>query len=249
LSQAGATDGNRSERIVRGGRCRSVPARESTRAAAPQPPPTSPTATHAERAEVHGGDQSHQQSALYVLRTDNGTRVRDGYNRLSTRGHARPRETQLKATICRSNVYGDARPCTPVPPQNLHGKEGVDGSSPSEGSAKVQHVAAFAFSPTCRVGRVRWVWSRLWSFRVQNGVAPKHAWPTSEADSALLIAQGRRFDPCTPSRTSARVPGQHAESRSRRGLRGGGRLRDDFGAMGCGGTVGPRGCPEPVERF
>jgi hypothetical protein len=46
----------------------------------------------------------------------------------------------------------------------VHGKEGVDGSSPSEGSAKVQHVAAFAFSPTCRVGSVRWVWSRLWSF-------------------------------------------------------------------------------------
>ena len=56
-----------------------------------------------------------------------------------------------------------------------HGKEGVDGSSPSEGSAKVQHVATFAFSPTCRVGSVRWVWSRLWTFRVQTGVAPKYA--------------------------------------------------------------------------
>src|SRR5581483_6519119 len=56
-------------------------------------------------------------------------------------------------------------------PRTRDGKEGVDGSSPSEGSAKVQHVAAFAFSPTCRVGSVRWVWSRLWSFRVQNGVA------------------------------------------------------------------------------
>jgi hypothetical protein len=30
----------------------------------------------------------------------------------------------------------DARPCTPVPPRNLHGKEGVDGSSPSEASEK-----------------------------------------------------------------------------------------------------------------
>jgi hypothetical protein len=26
------------------------------------------------------------------------------------------------------------RACTPLPPQNFHGKEGVDGSSPSEGS-------------------------------------------------------------------------------------------------------------------
>jgi hypothetical protein len=44
-----------------------------------------------------------------------------------------------------------------------------------EGSAKAQHVAAFAFSsPTCTVGSVRWIWSRLWSFRVQNGVARKH---------------------------------------------------------------------------
>src|SRR5437016_6997781 len=60
--------------------------------------------------------------------------------------------------------------CIPLP-GTRDGKEGVDGSSPSEGSAKVQHVAAFAFSPTCRVGSVRWVWSRLWSFRVQNGLA------------------------------------------------------------------------------
>jgi hypothetical protein len=33
-------------------------------------------------------------------------------------------------------MAASARPCTPVPLQNLHGKEGVDGSSPSEGFAK-----------------------------------------------------------------------------------------------------------------
>jgi hypothetical protein len=59
--------------------------------------------------------------------------------------------------------------------EHLHGKEGVDGSSPSEGSAKVQHVAAFAFSPICSVSSVRWVWSHLWSFRVQNGIVRKQA--------------------------------------------------------------------------
>ena len=64
--------------------------------------------------------------------------------------------------------------CDQLPP-NLDGKEGVDGSSPSEGSAKAPHVGAFAFSPTCRVGSVQWVWSRLWSFRVQNGVARERA--------------------------------------------------------------------------
>src|SRR5229473_8387796 len=52
-----------------------------------------------------------------------------------------------------------------------HGKEGVDGSSPSEGSAKTPHVALLPFRSTCRVGSVRWVWSCLWSFQVQNAAA------------------------------------------------------------------------------
>jgi hypothetical protein len=30
-------------------------------------------------------------------------------------------------------------------PEKFHGKEGVDGSSPSEGSAKAPHVGAFSF--------------------------------------------------------------------------------------------------------
>jgi hypothetical protein len=38
-----------------------------------------------------------------------------------------------------------------------HGKEGVNGSSPLEGSAKAPHVGAFVFRSTCRVGSVRWV--------------------------------------------------------------------------------------------
>ena len=52
--------------------------------------------------------------------------------------------------------------------EHLHGKEGVDGSSPSEGSAKAPHVGAFAFRTTCRFSHVRWVWSCLWSFRVRE---------------------------------------------------------------------------------
>ena len=35
---------------------------------------------------------------------------------------------------CRRNRVASDRVCTRVTPQNLHGKEGVDGSSPSEGS-------------------------------------------------------------------------------------------------------------------
>jgi hypothetical protein len=65
-------------------------------------------------------------SPLLVLQTDNDPRVRDGYISLGMRGHARALLTQLKAPICRNNVIEDARPCTPVPPGNLHGKEEVE---------------------------------------------------------------------------------------------------------------------------
>jgi hypothetical protein len=53
-------------------------------------------------------------------------------------------------------------------PIGAHGKEGVDGSSPSEGSAKDQHIGAFSFRSICTMANVRQVWSRLWSFQVQN---------------------------------------------------------------------------------
>jgi hypothetical protein len=68
-----------------------------------------------------------------VWRTGNATRVRDGYTRLSTNGHARALPTLCQQLICRTNVLADDRACPRLPPQNLHGKEGVDGSSPSEG--------------------------------------------------------------------------------------------------------------------
>jgi hypothetical protein len=57
--------------------------------------------------------------------------------------------------------------CDRLPPK-LHGKEGVDGSSPSGGSAKAPHVGAFSFMSTCAEPNVRWVWSRLWSFRADE---------------------------------------------------------------------------------
>ena len=79
-------------------------------------------------------DQWHSSLQLLVSQTDNERRVRDGYISLSTRGHTRARPTRHEGPICRKNVIASARPCPPVPPQNLHGKEGVDGSSPSEGS-------------------------------------------------------------------------------------------------------------------
>ena len=40
-------------------------------------------------------------------------------------------------------------------PLGAHGKEGVDGSSPSEGSAKAPQTGAFSFTRTCRISSVR----------------------------------------------------------------------------------------------
>ena len=53
-------------------------------------------------------------------------------------------------------------------PIGAHGKEGVDGSSPSEGSAKAQQMPAFDFGLTCTSSSLHRVWSRLWSFQIQN---------------------------------------------------------------------------------
>src|SRR5881392_4183669 len=53
--------------------------------------------------------------------------------------------------------------CHRLPPKS-HGKEGVDGSSPSEGSAKAPHSGASSFGCNCTIHSVRWVWSPyLWS--------------------------------------------------------------------------------------
>jgi hypothetical protein len=75
-----------------------------------------------------------------------------GTRRVHETEHARASAITTRvrnAWICRNNVSTHARACTPVPPLDLHGKEGVNGSSPSEGSAKAPHVGAFAFRTTC----------------------------------------------------------------------------------------------------
>src|SRR5262245_20485680 len=48
-------------------------------------------------------------------------------------GHVRVRPTRREQRIYRTNVLAGDRACVRLPPPNFHGKEGVDGSSPSEG--------------------------------------------------------------------------------------------------------------------
>ena len=54
--------------------------------------------------------------------------------------------------------------------EHLHGKEGVDGSSPSEGSAKAPHNGASGFGSICSFSNVGQVWSPLWSLQVKNAL-------------------------------------------------------------------------------
>jgi hypothetical protein len=55
-------------------------------------------------------------------------------------------------------------------PGGAHGKEGVDGSSPSEGSAKAPHIGFCVFGSICRFSNVVQVWSPLWSLQVEKAV-------------------------------------------------------------------------------
>jgi hypothetical protein len=80
---------------------------------------------------------------LLVLRTGNKPRVQDGYISRFARGHTRALPTRHFAPICRTNVLANARTCTALPPLNFHGKEGVDGSSPSEGFTKGLETRGF----------------------------------------------------------------------------------------------------------
>jgi hypothetical protein len=93
-------------------------------------------------------------------------------------------------------------------PEPFHGKEGVDGSSPSEGSAKAPHVGAFSFRPTCTKSNLRWLWSRLWKPGRRGGLQA----PGSRASSMRLCVVScdcQKSHALSPPARSVR-PNRHA---------------------------------------
>jgi hypothetical protein len=78
-----------------------------------------------------------------VVSTGTRPRTQNGHIRNDTRDASRRMVRSRIRSICRKNCVASERACTRVTPQNLHGKEGVDGSSPSEGSAKAAQIAGF----------------------------------------------------------------------------------------------------------
>jgi hypothetical protein len=76
---------------------------------------------------------SSGRSATDVAHLSNMRRTRNGHIRNDTRDVSRRISGPSNGAICRRMCVACDRACTRVTLRNLHGKEGVDGSSPSEG--------------------------------------------------------------------------------------------------------------------
>ena len=75
---------------------------------------------------------------------DNKARTQNGHIRNDTRDVLRRIPDSSNGPTCRRNCVASDRVCPRVTLPNFHGKEGVDGSSPSEGFAKSQQIGRFA---------------------------------------------------------------------------------------------------------
>jgi len=124
-------------------------------------------------------------SPVACLQADNEPRVRHGYISLGTREHARVRPTRLKSSICRENMIAGARACPPLPCVNLHGKEGIDGSSPSEGSAQALQIGIFVVFPDAAPAARGYETGTFWTRGALAGTRDPTRPPSRRAIAAL----------------------------------------------------------------
>jgi hypothetical protein len=117
---------------------------------------------------------------LPVLQVDNEPRVRDGYISPSTRGHAGALQTYPEGPLCRRNVIASAQPCPPVPPLNLHGKEGLNEWRESARASPTMSMPS--------AGPAAWSNSRAASSRTP---APQHH-KMAQPDTSARADQPRR---------------------------------------------------------
>jgi hypothetical protein len=94
---------------------------------------------------------SQTGASARVAKSDYGARTQNGHIRNDTRDVSRRISTACNKPICRRIRVADDPACTRVTLRNLHGKEGVDGSSPSEGFA--ERPANWRFSSPSRATR------------------------------------------------------------------------------------------------
>jgi hypothetical protein len=81
-----------------------------------------------------------------VVEAVNSARTQNGHIRNDTRDVSRHTSTDPNGPICRKKCVPSDPACTGVTPRNFHGKEGVDGSSPSEGSLRRTKSLQMGFS-------------------------------------------------------------------------------------------------------
>src|ERR687891_545797 len=80
-----------------------------------------------------------------VVGAVNRPRTQNVHIRNDTRDASRRISSPINSPICRRNCVATDRACTRVTHRNLHGKEGVDGSSPSGALQKRRKLALFTF--------------------------------------------------------------------------------------------------------
>ena len=78
-----------------------------------------------------------RRRAGVVVRSDDGERTQNGHIRNDTHDVSRRISTAFNSSICRRKCVASDRACKPLPALHFYGKEGVDGSSPSEGLREV----------------------------------------------------------------------------------------------------------------
>ena len=116
----------------------------NTNAVAPWASPTCPS--------VHRSTSATQLCAVVLIGTT--TRTQNGHIRNDTRDVSRRTDGAPNTLISRRKCAASDRACTRVTPSNLHSKEGVDGSSPSEALQKPRKSRLFrsarvARTPVC----------------------------------------------------------------------------------------------------
>src|SRR6266498_2482441 len=144
---------------------------------------------HHMRAGIRGRGQSHPRSSFSVVRTDNKPRTQNGHIRNDTRDVLRRISGPSNGAICRRMCVARDRACTRVTLQNLHGKEGVDGSSPSEGSEKAPQNGVFCIRAGLTLPPLARVWKAFW----KNGSF--RAYPAAASSSATLKIELERLKP------------------------------------------------------
>src|SRR3954468_24566549 len=106
-----------------------------------------------------------------VADTANDPREPDANIRRYPRVHARVTSVRGIPLVCRAFVLAVTLACPRFPTWFQDGKEGVDGSSPSEGSAKAPRTGLSSFS-VLRVVHDSPVWSMFWSSQIREQSNP-----------------------------------------------------------------------------